>query len=198
MTGNNKQNRLSELIYKHYGKFVWIFLSVALLISIILIALISNASDNWEEESKLNEYSEQIQIYDDINVIDNEDELLEALYEFADGTDIYTHICTVYDEDWQSDYRSLQSYALDRYDEQISDQRHVLIVYSIPEDQGEAYRNGDLVIPDYSFELVQGSRCDSVLTRSVDAEVVHCIWDHLENGDNPGEAIHIAINSIDF
>lgn len=64
--------------------------------------------------------------------------------------------------------------------------------------QADAYRNGDLDIPDYSFELVQGRGCDSVLTRAVDAEIVNCIWEHLEDGDNPGEAIRIAFISIDY
>lgn len=135
-------------------------------------------------------------IEDNIGVIDNEDDLEEALEEFEDVTGICPVVYTVYDEDWQDGYTDLESYAFDVYVDNYDDEQHFVIVYSIPEDQIADFNSGDLEVPDFSWEAIQGDETDPILTEGMFRRFSKLFHNSLENGDHPGSALTGAFGSI--
>lgn len=135
-------------------------------------------------------------IEDGIGVIDNEDDLEEALCGFEDVTGICPVVYTVYDEDWQDGYTDLESYAFDAYVDNYDDEQHFVIVYSIPEDQLADFNSGDLEVPDFAWEAVQGDETDPILTEGMFRHFSKEFHNRLENGVRPGEAFQEAFEVI--
>ena len=99
-------------------------------------------------------------ILDNDRLIDNAAELTAALQAFADKTGVVPIIATVHNEDWQSNYNTLEAYAYDLYLNSCSDESHVLIVYSQP-------TNPDPQFNDWFWELMQGDDTDTILNDKV-------------------------------
>lgn len=135
-------------------------------------------------------------IEDNIGVIDNEDDLEEALEEFEDVTGICPVVYTVYDEDWQDGYTDLESYAFDVYVDNYDDEQHFVIVYSIPEDQIADFNSGDLEVPDFSWEAIQGDETDPILTEGMFRHFSKVFHNNLEDGVRPGQAFQEAFEVI--
>ena len=135
-------------------------------------------------------------IEDSIGVIDNEDDLEDALADFEDVTGICPVVYTVYDEDWQGEYYDLESYAFSTYVDNYDDEQHFVVVYSIPEEQLDPFIAGDLVVPDFSWEAVQGDETDPILTEGMFRHFSKVFHNSLENGVHPGSALADAFETI--
>jgi len=81
---------------------------------------------------------------------DYEGQLEKALTEFQDKTGICPYILSVNDEEWFSDYDSLEVYAYEQYVRRFTSEKFFLIVYSEPETSS---RTG---FSDWKWEAVQG------------------------------------------
>ena len=101
------------------------------------------------------DYDTAIYISDHANVMTVEEEgrLMESLIRFQDETGITPYVCTVYDYDW-SDKSNLEDYAYDLYVERFKDEKHWLIVYSVPDESSSE---------DWSWEGMQGDDTDPIL-----------------------------------
>ena len=99
-------------------------------------------------------------IMDNDRLIDNSADLTVALQAFADKTGIVPIIATVHNEDWQSNYYTLENYAYELYLKSCSDESHVLIVYSQP-------TTPDPQFNDWYWELMQGDDTDTILNDKV-------------------------------
>ncbi|MBR6483506.1 MAG: hypothetical protein IKT14_00675 [Clostridiales bacterium] len=126
-------------------------------------------------------------VYDDINVIGDDKKLERSLEEFNDLTGICPVIYTVYDSDCR-DYRSLEDYTMHKYTGHFSDERHFVIVYTIPEEQAEKVAEDQDYIPDYAWEAVQGDDTDPILSDAVFMDFADYVQEELEDGKDPGEA----------
>lgn len=190
---NSQQFGISKKT-KTLGLFIFVYLIVVFVLLVIFTVInIHNGKELNQEKA-----ADEVEIHDKLDVLDNEQELEDILISFAEEHQIYTVVYTIYEDEWSGDYSTLEEYTLDKYEELYSDQRHVLIVYSIPRSQVEDYRSGNIEIPDYYWELVQGGRCDAVLTESVLRVFVHCVSEHMENGDNPGDAFIAGFYAIPY
>lgn len=103
------------------------------------------------------DYNTEIVIEDSIAILEDEAGLKESLQTFRDVTGITPAVMTVYNEDWQGNYTSLENYAFDLYVNAFSDEKHWLIVYSQPRQT-----DGDFV--DWYWEGMQGDDTDGILT----------------------------------
>lgn len=126
-------------------------------------------------------------VNDSIDVIEDEKELEDALEEFNDLTGICPVIYTYYEEDCKGS-SSLEDYTMSEYTGNFHDERHFVIVYTIPEDQAEMAAEGNGFIPDYAWEAVQGDDTDPILTESVFMDFADYVQEKLEDGKDPGEA----------
>ena len=137
-------------------------------------------------------YSDIPAVYDDIEVISDEDTLISTLKDYNAITGICPVIYTVYDEDWTGMYADLESYTFDTYVNNYSDEQHFVIVYSIPEIQAGAFKDGTLEVPDYSWEAVQGDETDQLISEGMFRRFGNQVQASLEAGSDPGEAFNDA------
>lgn len=135
-------------------------------------------------------------IEDSIDVIADEDGLEDVLCEFEDVTGICPVVYTVFDEDWEEGYADLESYTYDVYVDNYDDEQHFVIVYSIPQEQCDAFVSGELDVPDFAWEAVQGNDTDPILTKAAFRHFSNEFHNALENGDNPGDAFAEAFEAI--
>ena len=126
-------------------------------------------------------------VIDNIDILDEEDELDEVLEEFNDQTGICPVIYTMYTEDYAGSYADLESFAYDEYVDNWSDERHYLVVFAIPEDQVVAYKNGDLEVPDYEFEIMMGDDTDPIISDNIESSVVDTLYNGFERGQDPDQ-----------
>ena len=134
-------------------------------------------------------YTDAPAIHDNICVIGNEDELLKTLNEYQELTGICSVIYTVRYEDWY-EHPSIESYALNTYTDNFSDEQHWVFVYAIPEDQIEGYQNGNIRVPDFSWEAIQGDETDPIITESMFTDFRVLLQEELENGTDVGKALN--------
>ncbi len=126
-------------------------------------------------------------VYDEINVIEDDRELEDTLEEFNDITGICPVVYTCYESDCVG-YSSLESYTMQKYTDNYSDERHFVIVYTIPEEQAELLSEGNDFVPDYAWEAVQGDDTDPILTEDYFMGFANHVQMELEKGRDPGEA----------
>lgn len=103
-------------------------------------------------------YDMHIVVDDTIGVLDDESTVEETLRSFRDKTGIVPAIITVYNEDWQGRYQSLENYAYDLYVNTFTDEQHWLIVYSQPKEAEESF-------VDWYWEGMQGDDTDAIITQ---------------------------------
>ncbi len=144
---------------------------------------------------KLNaHYLDMPAVHDDIGAIKDEDELEDRINEYCDLTGICPVIYTVYDEDWEIDYRNLEDYTYDKYVDNFRDEQHFVIVYSVPYRDMELLNEGKIRVPDYSWEAVQGDETDPFLTESEFRSFGKVVMKALERGYDPGTAFSEAFS----
>ncbi|MBR2523009.1 MAG: TPM domain-containing protein [Clostridiales bacterium] len=103
------------------------------------------------------DYDASIVIEDNAGVIDDEDELEQTLEKFLDETGIAPSVITVNNEDWETHYVDLETYAYDLYVNHFEDEKHWLLVYSQPRDPDPSFN-------DWYWEGMQGNDTDKILT----------------------------------
>lgn len=138
------------------------------------------------------EYMDSPKVYDEFDLIANDDALEEVIDEYCDVTGICPVIITTYDEIWNSKYSDLESYAFDQYVDNYKDEQHFVIVYSIPMEQAIELYNGEDFVPDYQWEAIQGDETDPIITESYFKKFADRVQDKLEDGEDPGEAFDFA------
>ena len=147
-------------------------------------------------------------VYDDRDLIDNDEALAATLNEYYAQTGICSVIYTVYDEDWSdvnpylnTTYADLETYAYCTYVDNFSDEQHFVIVYSVPENDAELVKSGKITVPNYSWEAIQGDDTDLILTEGMFRVFGNKVQKDLEAGLGPGQAFdnafHFAIEDAD-
>ena len=135
-------------------------------------------------------------VEDKIDVFADDEKLEQALEQFEEVSGICPVVYTVYNEDWINEYADLESYTYSMYVDNYPDEQHFVIVYSIPEDQAEAFASGELDVPDYAWEAVQGDETDPILTEGTFRHFARRLQDRLEEGEDPGKAIAESFEDI--
>jgi hypothetical protein len=135
-------------------------------------------------------------VEDKIDVFADDDELEQALEQFEEVSGICPVVYTVYNEDWINEYSDLESYTYSMYVDNYPDEQHFVIVYSIPEDQAEAFASGELDVPDYAWEAVQGDETDPLLTEGTFRHFARKLQERFEDGEDPGKAIAESFEDI--
>jgi len=132
-------------------------LSTLFMISFGLMFVIVALSSLVHDPKKMElDYDTSIHISDQANVIDDEEALGESLNAFLEETGITPSVITLYNEDWMSDYKDLESYAYDEYIRRYDDEKHWLIVFSQPKDPDPSFN-------DWYWEGMQGNDTDPIL-----------------------------------
>ena len=154
-----------------------------------------------DRPKRLNGLYDNPAVHDDINVIKDDEALAQKLKDYYVLTGICPVVYTVYDEQWSSRnpsldvvYEDLETYAYFKYVDNFSDEKHFVIVYSVPIEGQELYEQGKIDVPDYSWEAIQGDDTDPIITESMFARFSNLVQDHLENGEDPGEAFEAAFD----
>lgn len=128
----------------------------------MLIAIIGMMGRTVHVPEKIKgNYSKEIVMTDNAGVLNDTDSLYDTLEKFRKETGIVPAVVTVNNEDWQSDYTSLEDYAFDIYVNLFDDENHWLIVYSEPFFVDEGTFN------DWSWEGMQGDNTDKILKTSL-------------------------------
>ena len=134
-------------------------------------------------------------VIDNIDVIEDEEALTEALVEYNDITGICPVVYTCYIDEYAGQYSDCESFAYDKYLEMFSDERHYLIVYSIPQSQAQAYASGELEVPDFIWEIMVGDDTDRLYTAKVQNDFVSSVHSGFDRGDDVGQVIASAIRT---
>ena len=134
----------------------------AVVVSLIVLAILVCvwASVLSGKKPLKQDYNNTIMIEDNLGVIKDENALRSSLGNFRTVTGITPAVLTVNDSDWKNSGKSLEKYAYDRYVNAFSDEKHWLIVYSLPDNV-----NSDFV--DWSWEGMQGDDTDLIITERV-------------------------------
>lgn len=170
--------------------------------SVILIAVIGavflgavGLGTRSEVPHKLNGLYDSPEVYDDADLIADDDALKETIKDYYVLTGICPVIYTVYDEDWSYTnpeltevYEDLETYAYCRYVDNFRDEKHFVIVYSIPERDAGRLSSGEITVPDFKWEACQGDDTDPILTEGMFRRFANLVQDDLENGSDPGDA----------
>ena len=127
-------------------------------------------------------------VYDDIEIIDDKDDLIESMQDFQDITGICPVLYTTYDDDWIGQYDDLEDYAYSVYVDNYSDEFHFVIVYSIPESDVPLLKYADIGVADFSWEAIQGDDTDKILTETTFMHFAEKVHLELNRGKNPGKA----------
>lgn len=129
------------------------------------------------------EHSEYLQpvIIDDAGVIADENELAGLLYGYREFTGIVPAVYTVYEEDWKATGAdSLSQYALYKYMALTSDERHFVIVCSVPKDKTSKA---------YKIAAAQGNETDDIITTAMYWKFIGTVKLGTLKGDDPGKAL---------
>ena len=118
------------------------------------------------------DYNTAIVIEDDAGILGDTTELEYTLEQFRDTTGITPAVQTLNNEDWKSNYVSLENYAYERYLLMFDDEKHWLIVYSEPENV-----NPEFI--DWYWEGMQGDETDPIITKKFADEGVKIFHDNL-------------------
>lgn len=114
-----------------------------------IIAIISGLIGCIFIPRRLNNPNSEIVIDDRIGVIQDEEKLKATLSDFYEKTGVTPAVRTIYNEDWEGYYTTLEDYAYKAYVEQFTDEMHWVIVYSQP-------RNMNPEFPDWYWEGMIG------------------------------------------
>ena len=125
-------------------------------------------------------------ISDDAGVIADKTELDGLLSEYRELTGIVPVVYTVYEEDWKATgANSLSQYALYKYMALTSDERHFVIVYSVPKDNTSKANK---------IAAVQGNETDDIITTAMYWKFLGTVKLGTLKGDDPGKALCSAFS----
>lgn len=114
------------------------------------------------EKLEMNYNPTTVTIEDNMDLFDQTEEetLLNTLTKFQDMTGITPVVTTTQNESWKQYYDNLEIYAYDWYVNKYSDEKHWVIVISVPGNPDENFE-------DWYFEGMQGNDTDSIITQEV-------------------------------
>lgn len=136
------------------------------------------------------DYDNDVYISDTLGIIDDKDDLFDALQAFRDETGITPFVVTVSNESWNTYYDDLYSLAFDVYVNNCEDEKHWVLVYSEPE-------NPDPSFNDWYWEGVQGDDTVYILTEDAAYEFGFTLQKYLTNNRySVGEAFTMAFNEL--
>lgn len=136
------------------------------------------------------DYNTAIVVEDNINVLGDTEGLKNSLEAFYDKTGISPAVFTVYNEEWQGKYDSLENYAYALYVNAFPDEKHWLIVYSEPE-------NPDPSFNDWYWEGMQGDDTSDIITERKAAIFNSGMQRYLtDNSKSVSEAISLSFDKI--
>lgn len=167
--------------------------SIASIIIVIIMGLIFTAGAGFAVFSErprflTPEYSDEPAIHDTVGVFEDKSELLELMKTYNKTTGICPVIYTVFDEEWNREYNSLEKYAYDKYVSNFSDEQHFVIVYSIPAQAAKFNPGKAVTSSEFMWEAVQGNDTDYILTKSVFKKIGKAIQKDLEDEKGPQAA----------
>lgn len=134
-------------------------------------------------------------VYDNIDVIDNDEELEDVIGQFYELTGICPVFYTEY-QDSLTDFESVEDYAMYKYLDEFDDEQHFVIVYTIPANQAELLESGEIKVADFIWEAIQGDETDPIITGSSFRLFADDAQDELEEGTDPGTAFAIAFEGM--
>ena len=172
---------------------------IILIIFFAIFALGIGASTFNDMPKRLNGLYDNPAVHDDIDVIKDDEALTQTLKDYYVLTGICPVVYTVYDEQWSSRnpnldviYEDLETYTYFKYVDNFEDEKHFVIVYSVPMEGQELYEQGKIDVPDYSWEAVQGDDTDPIITESMFKKFSDIVQVNLEKGRDPGKAFEAA------
>ena len=163
------------------------FIVIGAMAIMFITAFFSGVKDDIPQKLGAH-YTDLPAVYDNIDVINDDDALKETLESYQELTGICPVIYTVFDDVWNYSYADLESYTFDAYVSSFSDEEHFVIVYSISKEDRELMNEWDMYIPDYAWEAVQGDYTDPILTENVFRSFADTVQEALERGSDPGIA----------
>lgn len=140
-------------------------------------------------------------VYDEADIIGNDQSLSATLDEYLANTGICPVVYTVYDEEWKSEYDDLQTYALHVYADNYSDLQHFVVVCSIPENEAKLINQGEAVEAHYEVFAINGPGTNAFISESDLTRFCDHLSADLNNGSEPSAAFEgafrKAINDAD-
>ena len=182
--------RPDEYVYANSkpGKTGIASLVIVALMGLIFIAASGFAAFSDRPKFLTPKYSDDPAIHDTVGVFEDEEELLELMKKYNKTTGICPVIFTVFDEEWNRDYPSLEKYAFDKYVSNFKDEQHFVFVYSIPAGDAKFNPGGLVTSTEFKWEAIQGDETDNLLTESVFRRIGKAIQNDLEAGKGPQAA----------
>ena len=132
------------------------YLILLIYVPFIAVAFLSFKSSVHIPHKISTPYAENVAIYDDADVIDDEKQVRTELRRFYKQTGIPVVIYTT-DNRWKAYYNNLTNYAYDIYVNQFEDEDHWLLVYTT--DKNPEFE-------DWYWEGMQGDNTDNILSSS--------------------------------
>jgi len=141
----------------------------------MLFAIVSDRPQKLKAD-----YPDQDQyVYDNIDVIADDEALTEQLKEFQDVTGICPVVYTFHNSDWEESSSDLEDFTFEVYVTDYSDEKHFVVVYSVPSNRSY----------DFSWEAVQGDDTDNIITESFFEKFGRQLNDDLDDGVEVGKAM---------
>lgn len=164
---------------KNFARSIVITTIIALFVNFFLGVGLKLSTTKLESS----EFMESV-ISDDSGVIADKTELDGLLSEYRELTGIVPVVYTVYEEDWKATgANSLSQYALYKYMEMTSDERHFVIVCSVPKDKTSKA---------YKIAAAQGNETDNIITTAMYWKFLGTFKLGILKGDDPGKALYSA------
>lgn len=192
--------------YRHYGSYGGIryqyvkdtpdsfnWLQIAFLSLFVAIGLVFMLrSVKTIHPIDMASYDSRVVLYDEADYLtDTEEEALTAAFkEFQDKTGITCSLITGRNEDWTTNYNSMENYAYDLYVNHFDDEKHWLFVYTEPASSEENF-------VDWNWEGMQGNDTDYILTSSATNRFNESLQKYLTmDSYSVGEAFAAAISEL--
>lgn len=156
-----------------------------------IIAICIMLSSVYTKPERLKACSDGGVLIDDrIGALGDTSELKSALYPIYTESGISPAVMTVYNEEWQNNYNSLEDFAYSVYVNRFADEQHYLLVYSRP-----ANSNSSFV--DWSYEFMMGDDTDSIISESKQSEINEEMYKNLTS-DSKYTAVEAIIKTFRY
>ena len=133
----------------------------------------------------------EILIEDQLDILEDPELLSRKLKVFYEETGVTPAVKTLRQDQWQGQYSDLEAYALQEYYNLFEDEKHWLIVYSVPVDQ-----QGRVQSYQWKFEGIIGDDTGASIDENLCREFTDAVYEGLMAGDNPSKAIGDAFQNV--
>ena len=129
------------------------------------------------------------EVYDGINVIEDDEKLTDTLTEYQELTGICPVVYTVYKESYEG---YLSDYTMNLYRNTYQDEHHFVIVYSVSASDTALVEEGKLDHANFNWTAVQGDDTDPYITKEMFNTFGEIVQEGLEKDDDPGVVLNNA------